>query len=37
MADASRKTYEKNNAETIVNSGGIQWLNEKRYKRRIRS
>ena len=29
MVDISRKTYERNGIETIVNNDGILWLNEK--------
>ena len=29
MADISRKTYERNSIATIVDNGGILWLNEK--------
>ena len=35
MVDISRKTYERNGVETIVNSDGTLWLNKK-HKRRIR-
>ena len=39
MIDVSRKTYERNGIETItiVDSDGILWLNEKTYRRKIRS
>ena len=36
MVDISRKTYERNDIETIVDNDGILWLNEK-HRRRIRS
>ena len=36
MVDASRKTYERNSVETIVDNDGILWLNEN-CRRRIRS
>ena len=29
MVDISRKTYERNGIETIVDNDGISWLNEK--------
>ena len=29
MIDISRKTYKRNGVETIVDSGGIFWMNEK--------
>ena len=29
MVDISRKTYEENGVETIVDSDGILWLNKK--------
>ena len=29
MVDISRKVFERNDAETIVNNGGKLWLNEK--------
>ena len=29
MVDISRKTYERNGTETIVDNDGIFWLNEK--------
>ena len=29
MVDISRKTYERNDIETIVDNDGILWLNEK--------
>ena len=29
MVDISRKTYERNGIETIVDNDGILWLNEK--------
>ena len=29
MVDISRKTYERNGIETIVDDDGIIWLNEK--------
>ena len=29
MVDISRKTYEKNGIETIVDNDGLLWLNEK--------
>ena len=29
MVDISRKKYEKNGIETIVDNSGILWLNEK--------
>ena len=29
MVDISRKTYERNGVEPIVDSDGILWLNEK--------
>ena len=29
MVDISRKTYERNGVETIVDSNGVLWLNEK--------
>ena len=29
MVDISRKMYEKNGVETIIESDGIFWLNEK--------
>ena len=28
MVDISRKTYERNGIETIVDGNGIMWLNE---------
>ena len=36
MVDISRKTYERNGIETIVNNDGMLWLNEKHIKKRIR-
>ena len=30
MVDIRRKTYERNDIETIVHNNGILWLNEKR-------
>ena len=32
MVDISRKTYERNGVETIVNSDGTLWLNKKHIK-----
>ena len=32
MVDISRKTYEKNSTEKMVDNGGILWLNEKHIK-----
>ena len=32
MVDISRKTYEINGAETIIDNDGILWLNEKDIK-----
>ena len=32
MVDISKKTYEKNAVETIWDSDGILWLNEKHIK-----
>ena len=29
MVDISRKAFERNDTETIVNNDGILWLNEK--------
>ena len=29
MVDMSRKTYERNGIETIIDNDGIFWLNEK--------
>ena len=29
MVDISRKTYERNHIETMVDNNGILWLNEK--------
>ena len=37
MVDISRKTYGGNYIGTIVDNDGILWLNEKIYRRRIRS
>ena len=36
IVDITRKTYERNGIETIVDNDGILWLNGK-YRRRIRS
>ena len=35
MVDISRKTYEKNGAETIVDRDGILWLNEKQIEEEL--
>ena len=32
MVDISRKTYERNGIETIVDNDGILWLNKKHIK-----
>ena len=32
MVDISRKMYERNGIETIVDNDGILWLNEKHIK-----
>ena len=36
IVDITRKTYERNGIETIVDNDGILWLNGK-HRRRIRS
>ena len=33
MVDVSRETYERNGVETIVDSNGILWLNQKHNER----
>ena len=33
MIDISRKTYERDCKETIVNNDGMLWLNEKHIKK----
>ena len=35
MTDISRKTYERNGIETIVDNDGILWLNEKHIEERL--
>ena len=35
MVDISRKTYERNGIETIVDNDGILWLNEKHIEERL--
>ena len=35
MVDISRETYESNGVETIVDSNGILWLNERHIKDRL--
>ena len=35
MTDISRKTYERNGKETIVDNDGILWLNEKHIEERL--
>ena len=37
MTDISRKTYERNGIETIVDNDGILWLNEKHIEERLDS
>ena len=37
MTDISRKTYERNDIETIVDNDGILWLNEKHIEERLDS
>ena len=35
MVDISRKTYERNGIETIVDDDGILWLNEEQIEERL--
>ena len=35
MVNISRKTYERNGIETIVDNDGILWLNEKHIEERL--
>ena len=35
MVDRSRKTYERNGIETIVDNDGILWLNKKHIKEQL--
>ena len=35
MVDISRKAFERNDTETIVNNDGILWLNEKHIEERL--
>ena len=35
MVDISRKAYERNGVEAIVDNDGILWLNEKQIEERL--